>query len=133
LAFADVFDNRKAAGPARHPRQPAAQEDGGDYYWNVDLLKSRTLWQAVLDRGWTCAAVTWPVTVAAPITFNLPEYFLRRQGGDMDLLAVDQKSTPGLVREISHAIPSFPQQWVDDRTHTLAVVYLLQQNSRIWC
>lgn len=102
------------------------KSDGGDYYWNVDLLKARTLWQAVHEQGWTSAAITWPVTVGASIDFNLPEYFLRRQGGDMDLLGVSEKGTPGLAAEIAKAFPSFPQQWVDDRTRTLAVRYLLQ-------
>jgi predicted AlkP superfamily pyrophosphatase or phosphodiesterase len=106
----------------RRPRS-----EGGDYYWTVDLLKSRTLWQAAHERGWTTAAVTWPVTVGSPITFNLPEYFQRRNGGAMDLESVAAKGTPGLAEDIASAYPSFPQQWVDDRTRTLAVLYLLRR------
>ena len=102
------------------------KSEGGDYYWNVDLLHAPTLWQRAHEQGWSTAAVTWPVTVGASIDFNLPEYFLRRDGGSMDLAAVSSKATPGLVAEISRAYPSFPQQWVDDRTRTLAVLYLLQ-------
>jgi predicted AlkP superfamily pyrophosphatase or phosphodiesterase len=102
------------------------QSEGGDYYWTVDLLKSPTLWQAVHARGWTSASVTWPVTTNAPIDFNLPEFFLRRQGGSMDLQGIASKASPNLVDEISRAYPSFPQQWVDDRTRTLAVLYLLR-------
>lgn len=105
-------------------RRPKAQ--GGDYYWTVDLLRAPTLWQKAHDQGWTTAAVTWPVTVGASIDFNLPEYFLRRQGGSMDLEGVSSKATPDLVAEISRAEPSFPQQWVDDRTRTEAVTFLLQ-------
>jgi len=103
-----------------------SRQEGGDYYWTAGLLKAPTLWQAAHDRGWTTAAVTWPVTVGAAITFNLPEYFQRRNGGAMDLESVAAKATPGLVKEIAGAYPSFPQQWVDDRTRTLAVLYLLQ-------
>lgn len=103
------------------------RSEGGDYYWTADLLKARTLWQAAHERGWTTAAVTWPVTVGAPITFNLPEYFQRRNGGAMDLESVAAKATPGLAEDIAAAYPSFPQQWVDDRTRTLAVLYLLQR------
>ncbi|MGA2118160.1 MAG: ectonucleotide pyrophosphatase/phosphodiesterase [Bryobacteraceae bacterium] len=105
-------------------RRPAAQ--GGEYYWTVDLLKAPTLWQAVHERGWTTASVTWPVTVKASIDFNLPEFFLRRQGGSMDFEGVASKASSNLVDEISTAYPSFPQQWVDDRTRTLAVLYLLR-------
>src|SRR6058998_3934626 len=105
------------------------RQDGGDYYWPADLLKTRTLWQAAHELGWTTAAVTWPVTVGAAITFNLPEYFQRRNGGAMDLESIAAKATPGLVEEIAAAYPSFPQQWMDDRTRTLAVRYLLQRKA----
>ena len=45
----------------------------------------------------------------------------------MDLKGVESKSTPGLVQEINRAYPSFPQQWVDDRTRTLATLFLLRE------
>lgn len=106
-------------------RRPKAE--GGEYYWTVDLLKAKTLWQAAHDRGWTTASVTWPVTTDAPIDFDLPEYFLRRQGGSMDLKGVESKSTPGLVDQIAAAYASFPQEWVNDRTRTLATQYLLRE------
>ena len=34
---------------------------------------------------------------------------------------------PGLVDEITRAYPSFPQQWVDDRTRALATIFLLRR------
>ena len=105
------------------------KSEGGDYYWTVDLLKAPTLWQAAGKHGLTTASVTWPVTTDAPISFDLPEYFQRRNGGSMDLLSVAAKSTPGLVDEIARAYPSFSQQWVDDRTRTLATIFLLKQKA----
>ena len=45
----------------------------------------------------------------------------------MDLDGVASKATPDLVAAISNLYPSFPQQWVDDRTRTLAVLYLLRE------
>jgi len=106
-------------------RRPKAE--GGDYYWSVDLLKVPTLWGAAQDHGLTTAAVTWPVTVGAAIDFNLPEYFARRQGGSMDLAGIASKASPGLVSEITRSYPSFPQQWVDDRTRALAGLFLLRE------
>ncbi len=96
-------------------------------YWSVRVLKARTLYQCAADKGLTSAAITWPTTVDARIDWNLPEYFLRRNGGSMDLEAIAQVATPGLVEAISAAYPSFPQQWVDDRTRTLATLYLLKE------
>jgi predicted AlkP superfamily pyrophosphatase or phosphodiesterase len=95
-------------------------------YWSAEKLKARTLWQCVDEAGRTTAAVTWPVTMNAKITWNLPEVFVRRNGGSMDLESVDKYATPGLVAEITRVYPSFPQQWVDDRTRTLATIYLLK-------
>jgi len=106
-------------------RRPKAE--GGDYYWTPDLLKAPTLWQCAAAQGLTTAAVTWPVTTDAAITYDLPEFFQRRNGGEMDLESVAGKATPGLVEAISRMYPSFPQQWVDDRTRTQAVLYLLKE------
>jgi predicted AlkP superfamily pyrophosphatase or phosphodiesterase len=103
------------------------QSEGGDYYWSAKLLKARTLLDVTRDARLKSAAVTWPVTVDAPVDFNLPEYFERRRGGSMDLRSIGSKSTPpGLVDRISSMFPSFAQEWMDDRTRTQAVVYLLR-------
>lgn len=99
---------------------------GSPQYWSAADLKAPTLYQCLGGQGLTTAAVTWPVTNEAKITWNLPENFSRRNGGSMDLDAVAAKATPGLVEEIGKAYPSFPQQWVDDRTRTLATLYLLK-------
>ena len=95
--------------------------------WDYNSIKVKTLWDDLRGAGRTSAAITWPVTVGAPITWNLPEYFEKRQGGAMDLAAVASKATPGLVAEIAGRYPSFPQQWVDDRTRTLAALYLIRE------
>jgi len=114
--------------PAQHGilgnRRP--KDEGGDYYWEVDLLKTKTLWHATHKAGLKSAAITWPVTVNAAIDFNLPEYFQRRNGGGMDLRSIESKATPGLVEKITRVFPSFAQEWMDDRTRTLATVYLLK-------
>jgi predicted AlkP superfamily pyrophosphatase or phosphodiesterase len=75
------------------------------------------------------AAITWPVTVGAPIDFNLPEFFLKRNGGSMDLEGIESKATLGLVARITAMFPSFPRQWVDDEARTQALLYLLKRES----
>ena len=96
-------------------------------YWSAKKLKVPVLWQCANKAGRTTAAITWPVTMEADITWNLPEVFIRRNGGSMDLESVAKYGTPGLAAEITRAYPSFAQQWVDDRTRTLATIYLLQK------
>ena len=103
------------------------KSEGGDYYWSESLIRTPTLLRAAHAAGLKTATITWPVTVDAPVDWNLPEYFKRRRGGSMDLRSIESKETPsGLVREISAAHPSFAQEWMDDRTRTLAAIYLLQ-------
>uniref|UniRef100_Q023T8 Type I phosphodiesterase/nucleotide pyrophosphatase n=1 Tax=Solibacter usitatus (strain Ellin6076) TaxID=234267 RepID=Q023T8_SOLUE len=106
-------------------RKPAAE--GGDYPWSAKLLKARTLLDAAHEAGLKTAAITWPVTVDAPASFNLPEYFQRRRGGAMDLRSIESKAVPAdLVTRIAGMFPSFAQEWMDDRTRTQAVVSLLR-------
>lgn len=106
-------------------RRPA--EEGGDYYWSASLLKRPTLLDAAAKGGLKTATITWPVTVDAPVAFNLPEYFKRRRGGSMDTPSICSKAKPAtLCQDISARFPSFRQEWMDDRTRTLATRYMLQ-------
>src|SRR5262245_28268182 len=106
-------------------RRPATE--GGDYYWTVDLLKTTTLLDAAHRAGLKTATITWPVTVGAASDFNLPEYFAKRRGGSMDLRTISSKANPqDLVDRITRMFPSFRQEWMDDRTRSLAVRYLLK-------
>lgn len=96
-------------------------------YWSATKIKVPTLTQCAVADGRTVAAINWPVTVNANITWNLPEVYARRNGDSSDLATVDHYGTPGLVAEITRAHPSFAYRWLDDRTRTLATVYLLKR------
>jgi predicted AlkP superfamily pyrophosphatase or phosphodiesterase len=95
-------------------------------YWSATKIKAPTLTQCATAAGLTTAAVNWPVTVNANLTWNLPEAYAKRSGDSSDLESVDRYGTPGLVAEITRAHPSFGYRWLDDRTRTVATVYLLQ-------
>ncbi|WP_296443626.1 alkaline phosphatase family protein, partial [Rhodoferax sp. UBA5149] len=96
-------------------------------YWSATKIKVRTLTQCLADAGRTIGAVNWPVTVDAKINWNLPEVYARRLGDSSDMETVNHFGTPGLVDEIARTYPSFPQQWLDDRSRTLATIFLLKQ------
>jgi arylsulfatase A-like enzyme len=106
---------------------PAVHGIERNQVWDYSSIRVKTLWDELRAGGRTTAAITWPVTVGAPIDWNLPEYFEKRQGGSMDLAAIAKKATLGLIEEIAARYPSFPQQWVDDRTRTLATLYLIHE------
>ena len=106
-------------------RRPASE--GGDYYWSASLLRTPTLLDAMRQAGKTTGCITWPVTVDAPCSYNLPEYFRKRRGGSMDLPSIGSKAQPSdLVQRISAMFPSFAQEWMDDRTRTQAVIWMLK-------
>lgn len=46
----------------------------GQWYWYFRELKAKTLYQAAHEAGLTTAAVSWPVTVGAPIDYLIAEY-----------------------------------------------------------
>ncbi|GAA4323104.1 ectonucleotide pyrophosphatase/phosphodiesterase [Mucilaginibacter gynuensis] len=48
----------------------------GKWFWYYKDIKVPTLWTAAKDAGLTTAGVSWPVTVGAPIDYNLPEYVI---------------------------------------------------------
>lgn len=99
----------------------------GDRYLDYSQIKSPTLIGAAHNAGLTIATITWPVTVNAPVDWNLPEYFEKRRGGSMDTRSIESKSKPAdLVAKISADYPSFAQEWMDDRTRTLAALWLLR-------
>lgn len=95
-------------------------------YWSAARIKVPTLWQCAVAAGRTVGAVNWPVTATANITWNLPEIYAHRDGDSSDLETVDRYGTPGLVAEITRAHPSFGYRWLDDRTRTVAAIYLLK-------
>ncbi|HEY6899293.1 MAG TPA: ectonucleotide pyrophosphatase/phosphodiesterase [Puia sp.] len=73
------------------------------WYWQYDSIKAPTLWDAVRKAGLTSAAVSWPVTVGAPITYNLPEVWAwpAKGGEHIKLEAVSKNAQPaGLFEEV---------------------------------
>jgi hypothetical protein len=98
----------------------------GDRYLDYSQIKVPTLIGAAHNAGITIAAVNWPVTVGAPVDWNLPEFFAKRQGASMDLKSIETKAKPAdLVTKIAADYPSFTQEFLDDNRRTLAVLWLL--------
>ncbi len=90
--------------PARHgiycnePFEP--EETTGRWNWNADLIKSPTLWGAIHKAGLTSAAVSWPVTVGAPIDYNVPEIWTLGKPIDNVTPRRDNTTPKGLFEEI---------------------------------
>jgi arylsulfatase A-like enzyme len=99
----------------------------GEKYLDYSQIKVPTLIGAAKKAGLAVAAITWPVTVNAPVDWNLPEFFAARRGSAMDLRSIEGKSNPpDLVKKIAADNPSFAQEWMDDRIRTIAAIWILQ-------
>lgn len=63
--------------PARHgivnnsPFEPEGET--GRWYWETEAIQGRTLWDAAAAAQLGSASVGWPVSVGAPVDYNLPE------------------------------------------------------------
>jgi predicted AlkP superfamily pyrophosphatase or phosphodiesterase len=74
---------------------------GGDGSWNwaTSNIKARTIWDAAKDAGLTTALIEWPVSVGAPVTWNIPEIWPVKNGDDR-ITAARPYCTPGLLEDI---------------------------------
>ncbi len=90
--------------PARHgiyyntPFEPEGQT--GRWYWEESLIQSRTLWDAAREAGLVTAAVHWPVTVGAPIDYNVPEFWSLVKSDPPFSALRERTQPPGLWDEI---------------------------------
>lgn len=94
--------------PANHgifynsPFEPAGQT--GRWYWESELIKVPTLWDAVRKGGMKSASFIWPVSVNAPIDYNIPEFW-SLEGGFGRIDPMREKETPkGLLAEMEEQV-----------------------------
>ena len=89
--------------PARHgvyynrPFEPEGQT--GEWYWFESSIQVDTLWDAVRAAGRRTAAISWPVTVGAPIDRFVPETYSLDPNSDR-LAPMRDGTTPGLWQEL---------------------------------
>jgi len=88
---------------------PFGKNDGG-WMWYADDIRAPTLWEAVNRAGFPSSSVDWPVTVGAPITFNIAQYWRATTEDDHKLLRA--LSTPGLLDEGERVVGRYPAGYV---------------------
>jgi predicted AlkP superfamily pyrophosphatase or phosphodiesterase len=74
----------------------------GGWYWYAEDIKVPTLWDVLAAAHLRTANVHWPVTVAARIDENLPQYWRAGSPEDRKLLRV--LSTPGLLDRLEREL-----------------------------
>ncbi|WP_343305845.1 alkaline phosphatase family protein [Chitinophaga niabensis] len=92
------------AKPAKHgivyntPFEPKGQT--GRWYMEAKEIKTETLWDALRNAGLKSSAVSWPVTVGAPIDYNIPETWSSNTPGDRRGATSEQATPKGLFEEV---------------------------------
>jgi predicted AlkP superfamily pyrophosphatase or phosphodiesterase len=96
------------AYPATHgiyynsPFEPEGQT--GRWYWESNLIKTETLWDAVRKSGKKSASLLWPVSVDAPIDYNIPEVWTLDQSYGKIQPMKDHEIPKGLLKEMELAV-----------------------------
>lgn len=130
--------------PAKHgiyhnrPFEPAGQT--GRWYMESEMIRVPVLWDALQEAGLTSAAISWPVSAGAPITWNVPEFWSvsGREGAltgvQANTAALRARVTPsGLLEEMEqYAMGAFPDYyWGQNLSREDAVAdmaaYLIEQ------
>lgn len=109
------------------------QGETGRWYWEEKHIRVPTLWDATRAAGLQTASIFWPVSVGAPIDWNVPEIWPLEWQEDEFTDPLRRHSTPaGLVAELereatgklsSHNF-SFGRLNLDDKSSEMAA-YLL--------
>ncbi|WP_426279269.1 alkaline phosphatase family protein [Chryseobacterium sp. S-02] len=128
--------------PAKHgiyyntPVQPLGIT--GEWFWFYKDIKVPTIFSAAKEAGLTTAGISWPVTVGAPITYNLPEYvYLPKNKGEKkdEVKAMSMESTPKeLFQEVQdYAVGKFGEYGasldysVSDQNKARMAAYILKK------
>lgn len=111
----------------------------GRWYWEEERIRVRTLWDAARAAGLTIANLSWPVTVGAPIDWNLPEIWsISSAETAIDVLR-RASSPPGLWEEIERqatgrlTMENFHIDWItrDARAGDIAAYLLIAKRPNL--
>ena len=101
--------------PSKHgilyntPFDPFGKNLGG-WMWYAEDIKSLTLWEATNKAGFVTSSVDWPVSVGAPIKYNIVQIWRATTEDDHKLLRA--LSTPGLLDEGEKVLGKYPAGYI---------------------
>ncbi|MFB3922322.1 MAG: alkaline phosphatase family protein [Terriglobia bacterium] len=105
------------------PTEPARP-----WHWFAQALDVPAIWTVARVEGLKTAAVSWPVSVGAPIHYNLPEIWNPAAAKPHeDFQTVAQHSTPGLYDELLRVLGPTLGHTKPDRLRAEAALYLIKK------
>lgn len=100
-------------------------ETARPWHWFAQAIHVPTLWNAARVKGLRTAAISWPVSVGAPIDYNIPEIWdPAAPDPHQDFQTVARHSTPGLFEELMKALKPLFAHAPPDRLRGEAALYL---------
>ena len=73
--------------------------EGGQWHTETSMIKAETLWDAVKKAGLKSASVSWPVSVGAPVDYNIPEIWAKENPADRRGATAQYATPKGLFEE----------------------------------
>ena len=100
-------------------------EKARPWCWFAGALRVPTLWDVVRASGRKAAAISWPVSAAAAIDYNIPEIWDPTTADPhRDFATPARHSTPGLFPEILKVLQPILDGATPDRLRSEAALYL---------
>lgn len=100
-----------------------------DWYWQRKYIRGTTLYDEARSKGMTTAALLWPVTAKAKITYNVPEIFANRPWTNQILTSL-ANGTPmyqfRLNQKFGHLRNGIREPELDNFTHA-SLIYTLEK------
>lgn len=114
-----IYTNLSSREPGKNPR---------DWFWFSSAIKVPMLWDEARQAHLSTATVSWPVTVGAPIDWNIPEIWDPQKGEVGDPMYVAKYLNPVVALEMLAALGP-PQPGTDtDTTRVRLATYLLKKH-----
>lgn len=76
------------------------EENTGKWFWDTSLIQTKTLWRAVREANQKSASFFWPVSVNAPIDYNIPEVWDVARKGPFLGKNREHESPKGFLKEL---------------------------------
>ncbi|MFC6646617.1 alkaline phosphatase family protein [Granulicella cerasi] len=101
-------------------------EHPGQWYWEFRYVKAQTLYQAADKAGIKTGAVSWPVTVGAPIDYNIAE---GAQSERTDASKIPGYNPPNILAQLGFPTPKDAEDLTmnGDETKTAQSIAILKK------
>jgi len=105
-----------------------AGKNPDDWFWFANAIKAPTLWDEARAHYLTTASVAWPVTVGAPIDWDVPEIWDPAKGEVPDAMYVARHMSVTTAAELGMALGLPPPGSEDDENRVRLASYFLTRH-----